>query len=120
MGACYMGKDDRRKYARYSKQCIINFQIIESSSQANEQEEAVVLDYSKGGVRFSAPRYLKKNTKVFIKLKSDDWGDGITVICQEENADLLEIIGSVMWCMESQERPGEYEIGTQFGDDSEH
>ncbi len=115
-----MGKDDRRKYARFSKQCVVNFQIIASSNRENEQEEGVVLDYSKGGVKFSAPRYLKKNTKVFIRLRSEDWGDGFTVVCQEENADLLEIIGSVMWCMESQERPGEFEVGTQFGDGPEH
>ncbi len=115
-----MGKDDRRKYARYSKQCVINFQIVEASDQKKEQEKGVVLDYSKGGVRFSAPRYLSKNTKVFIKIKSDDWGEGITVVCQEENADLLEIIGSVMWCMENPEKPGEFEIGTQFTDGPEH
>lgn len=109
-----MGEDDRRKYKRHRKPSIINFQIIESPEKQSDKENGVVVDCSKGGVRFSSRKSIQKNTKIYIKLKSDDWGEELTINCQEDNVDLLEMIGSVMWCLESNDRPGEYDIGTQF------
>jgi hypothetical protein len=32
----------------------------------------------------------------------------------------VEVIGSVMWCLESENRPGEYEVGTRFIEQVEH
>jgi hypothetical protein len=110
-----MGEDDRRKYKRHRKPSIISFQIIETPEKnSDDDEDGVVVDYSKGGIRFSSRKSLNKNTKIYIKLKSDDWGEELTVNCQEDNVDLLEMIGSVMWCIESNDRPGEFDIGTQF------
>ncbi len=109
-----MGEDDRRKYTRRKKQSVISFQIIEATNKKIQSQEGVVLDGSEGGVRFSAQRSLHKNTKIYIKLKSEDWGEELTVLCQDEKVDLLEMIGSVMWCLENEEKPGEFEIGTQF------
>lgn len=110
-----MGEDDRRKYQRLKKQSIISFQIIEAPEQVKSQDEqGNVVDCSNGGVRFLSPRSLKKNTKIYIKLKSEDWGEELTINCQDENMDLMEMIGSVIWCLESSDRPGEFDIGTQF------
>ena len=109
-----MGEDDRRKYKRYRKPSIISFQIIESAEKKSDKEDGVVVDCSEGGVRFSTKKSLSKNTKIYIKLKSEDWGEELTVNCSEDNVDLMEIIGSVMWCLESNDRPGEFDIGTQF------
>ncbi len=116
-----MGQDDRRKFDRFKKQSIINFQIIETpEKESDSQEEALMVDCSEGGIRFSGPKALKKNTKIYIKIKSEDWGDELTIFCQKDKEDLFQMIGSVMWCLENEQKPGEFEIGTQFVDMQEN
>jgi hypothetical protein len=109
-----MGVDDRRQFKRQNKQSIVHFQIIENKDQPGQDQEGLVLDYSMGGIRFSVKEPIKKNTRIYIKLDSDEWGKELTVIWKDPNQSLLEVIGSVMWCLESKITPGEFEIGTRF------
>jgi len=108
-----MGQDDRRKYSRRSKQSIISFYVIEENGNKHTHE-GVVVDGSTGGVRFRAKRSLKKNTRLYIKLQSEDWGDELTYHIKKNDLGLIELIGSVMWCLETQDSPGEFEVGTRF------
>jgi len=109
-----MGEDDRRQYKRQNKQSIVHFQVIESKEKPGRPMEGVMLDYSLGGMRFSAREPMGKNTRIYIKLESEEWGKELTVVWKKPNRSLLELIGSVMWCLESSESPGEFEIGTRF------
>ena len=115
-----MGKDDRRQFTRRSRQSIVSFQVIESSGASGVQREGMVKDVSAGGIRFSAKEPLGKNTRISITFDSEEWGKDLTVVYKDPNHSLLDVIGSVMWCLESQESPGEYEIGTQFIDGVEN
>lgn len=109
-----MGEDDRRQFKRQSKQSIVHFQVIEKKDKPGQHQEGVMLDYSLGGMRFSAKEPIGKNTRIYIKLESEEWGKELTVVWKNQNRSLLEVIGSVMWCLESSETPGEFEIGTRF------
>jgi len=110
-----MGEDDRRKYSRKKKQSIISFHVIDDSNE-ELQEEGEVVDGSVGGVRFRSKKSLSKNTRIYIKLDSGDWGEELTYVCKKDDMGLVEIIGSVMWCLENEDRPGEFEVGTRFID----
>lgn len=108
-----MGEDDRRKYQRNRKQSVISFYVIEGDGE-EETRKAVVVDGSEGGVRFRTKESLAKNTRLYIKLDSDDWGEELTYYCKDNGLGLVEMIGSVMWCLENENTPGEFEIGTRF------
>lgn len=108
-----MGQDDRRKYLRTKKQNIISFQIIKEDG-SGETQEGVVLDGSPGGVRFRSKRSIQKNERIYIRMNSDDWGDELVYFIKDDNPSLVEIIGAVMWCLESEDIAGEYEVGTRF------
>ncbi len=108
-----MGQDDRRKYQRKEKQSVISFHIITEDGE-EKIRKALVVDGSQGGVRFSTDESISKNTRLYIKLDSDDWGDELTYCCKDNGVGLVEMIGSVMWCLEKDDAPGEYEIGTRF------
>jgi hypothetical protein len=112
-----MAIDDRRRFKRQKKQSIIHFQVVESKGEIDEDQEgleAMTMDYSLDGMRFSTKEPIKKNTKIYIKLDSDEWGKELTVVWNKTDHSLLEMIGSVMWCLESSESPGEFEVGTRF------
>lgn len=114
-----MATDDRRNFKRKPKQSIIHFQLVESEKESELDDEGMMLDYSPGGLRFSAKKSIKKNTKIYIKLDSEEWGKELTVVWRDPNRNLLEVIGQVMWCLESRENPGEFEIGAMFVGDVE-
>jgi hypothetical protein len=114
-----MGEDDRRQFKRRNRQSIVHFQVIEKRDTGNQDKEGVVLDYSPGGMRFSAKEPIRKNTRIYIKLESEEWGKELTVVWKGADRSLMEVIGSVMWCLESRENPGEFEIGTRFVDEIE-
>jgi hypothetical protein len=114
-----MGEDDRRRYRRGKKQSVISFHVIEDDGR-EIKKEAVVVDGSRGGVRFRSKESLPKNTRLYIKLDSEDWGDELTYFCKESDLGLVEVIGRVMWCLENEQSPGEYEIGTRFLSGVEH
>ncbi len=109
-----MGMDDRRQFQRKNQQSIVHFQVVESTDKPGLDQEGVMLDYSPGGMRFSAKGPLRKNARIYIKLESEEWGKELTVVWKDQKRSLLEVIGSVMWCLESRETPGEFEIGTRF------
>jgi hypothetical protein len=117
-GEAGVGKDDRRQFVRQARQSIVHFQIIESNGHSVDKE-GMMKDCSVGGIRFSAREPLGKNTRISIKFDSEEWGKDLTVVYKDPKHSLLDVIGSVMWCLESQENPGEYEIGTQFIDEVE-
>ena len=108
-----MGQDDRRKYQRNKKQSVISFHII-TEDGTEKTRKALVVDGSQGGVRFRSDESISKNTKLYIKLDSEDWGNELTYYCKDNGLGLVEMIGSVMWCLENDETPGEYEVGTRF------
>jgi PilZ domain len=114
-----MGTDDRRRFKRQRKQSIVHFQVVESKGEPGPDQEGTMLDYSLGGMRFSAKEPIKKNTKIYIKLESEEWGKELTVVWRNPNRSLMEVIGSVMWCLESPETPGEFEVGARFVGDLE-
>ena len=118
-GETEVGKDDRRQFTRRNKQSIVHFQVIESPDSMGADKEAVVKDYSAGGIRFSAREPLGKNTRISIRFESEEWGKDLTAVYKDPKHSLMDVIGSVMWCLESREIPGEYEIGTQFIDETE-
>lgn len=108
-----MGQDDRRKYHRRSRQSIISFHLVEKSGEEKTQQ-ATIVDSSTGGLRLRTRRSMAKNTRIYIKLDSEEWGEELTVHCRDGALGLVEMIGSVMWCLESRDSPGEYEVGTRF------
>ena len=115
-----MGIDDRRQFVRQLKQGILHFQVVESKGKAGPDQEGTVLDYSAGGLRFSTKAPIRKSSKIYIKFDSEEWGKELTVVWSRQERSLLEMIGSVMWCLESSEAPGEYEIGACFLRNVEH
>ena len=110
-----MGEDDRRKHQRKKKQSIVSFHIIQDDGP-KKASEAKIIDGSRGGVRLQTKESFPKNTQLYIKLDSEDWGDDLTYLCKDNGLGLVEVLGSVMWCLESDNSPGEYEIGTCFID----
>jgi hypothetical protein len=92
----------------------VHFQVIENEDAPIKDKEGVMLDYSLGGIRFSTKEPIRKNTRIYIKLDSEEWGEDLTIVWKGPDSSLLEVIGSVMWCLESRENPGEFEIGTRF------
>ncbi len=114
-----MGTDDRRQFRRQHKQSIVHFQVVESQEKSGRDCEGTMVDYSPGGLRFTAKEPIRKNAKIYIKLESEEWGKELTVIWQCPNRSLLEMIASVMWCLESRETPGEFEVGARFEGDTE-
>ncbi len=112
-----MGQDDRRKFSRKKKQSVISFHIIKDEEKQDcekDCQKAEVIDGSEGGVRFKAKKSLSKNTRLYIKLDSEEWGEELTLYCKDGGQDLVEMVGSVMWCLEDDDRPGEFEVGTRF------
>ncbi len=99
-----MGQDDRRKYQRNKKQSVISFHII-TEDGTEKTRKALVVDGSQGGVRFRSDESISKNTKLYIKLDSEDWGNELTYYCKDNGLGLVEMIGSVMWCLENDETP---------------
>jgi hypothetical protein len=114
-----MGEDDRRKYQRKKKQSVISFYLIREDG-GKKTQQGVVMDGSPAGVRFRSETSIAKNTRIYIKLDSEEWGEELTYFCKEKNMELTEVIGSVMWCLESEIIPGEYEVGTRFIGEVEH
>lgn len=108
-----MGIDDRRKFGRKNKQSVISFYVVDDSGGKNRLSGQVI-DGSKGGIRFKSQKPLTKNTKIYIKLDSEEWGEELTYFCRNMKLDLIEVIGSVMWCLEDKNHPGEFEVGTRF------
>jgi hypothetical protein len=108
-----MGEDDRRKFQRRRKQSVISFHLIEEGGEGKIRK-AIVVDGSGGGIRFRAGESISKNTRIYIKLDSEVWGDELTYFCKEDGKNLVEVIASVMWCLENENSPGEFEIGTRF------
>ena len=113
-----MGQDDRRKFARTKKQSIVSFYVIEGDKEG-AMHQGLILDGSPGGIRFRSNHAMKKNTKIYIRLNSDDWGEELTYHIKKDQLGLIEIIGSVMWCLETQDAPGEFEVGTRFVSNSD-
>lgn len=114
-----MGQDERRKFQRQKKQSVISFYVVGDKGK-DKDIEAVVIDSSKAGVRFRVKNSLPKNAKIYIKLDSEEWGEELTYFCKDTGLGLVEMIGSVMWCLESQHAPGEFEVGTRFVGQVEH
>lgn len=112
-GGQVMGEDDRRQFQRKRKQSIVSFYVIREDGK-NSPRQAEVIDGSRGGVRFKTEMSLPKNTRLYIKLDSGEWGEELTYLCKDEDMGLIEVLGSVMWCLESSTTPGEYEVGTRF------
>lgn len=108
-----MAIDDRRRYLRKKKQSIVSFYVIEEDGEKTVRQ-AQVIDGSCGGLRLQINESLPKNTRLYIRLDSDDWGEELTYLCNTNGRELVEIIGSVMWCLEDESTPGDYEIGTRF------
>jgi len=113
-----MGEDDRRHHKRKKKQSIVSFYVIEDEEKSTPQK-AEVIDGSCGGIRLRTSESLAKNTRVYIRLDSEDWGEELTYVCKNGTRGLVEVIGAVMWCLESENTPGEFEIGTCFIDQVE-
>lgn len=108
-----MSEDDRRYHQRKNKQSVVSFYLIEEEKKSALQEAAVI-DGSRGGIRMRTSEYVAKNTRLYIRMDSEEWGEELTYVCKDGARGLVEIIGSVMWCLESESTPGEFELGTCF------
>ncbi len=113
-----MEMDDRRRYPRREKSTIVSYSVLENGK--NEEDIGHVVDGGIGGVRFRAKRSISKNSRVYIRLNSKEWGEDFSGFFVDEKTDNIEMIGMVMWCLESDEKPGEYEIGARFVGFTEH
>lgn len=112
-----MKGNERRESVRISKENSFQFKEIQAGNNHRQSKKGVMIDYSVAGLRFVTDEPLEKNTSLFIQLDLDALGsDDVSWRNLWETGDAvsLNIIGSVMWCLESEHESNVFEIGTRF------
>jgi len=114
-----MATNERRsKERRRGKgQVVFQFATIGEDGRRAGPTHGLLLDYSLAGIRFVTDEQLRKNTELLIELDfsglgkdSEEW----RARWEEQEAERLKVIGSVMWCQEKKDRAGRFEVGTRF------
>ncbi len=114
-----MAKEERRGKERTKGkgQVVFQFATIGEDGRRAGPAHGLLLDYSLAGMRFVTDEQLRKNSELLIELEfaglgrdMDEWRSR----WEEQEAERLKVIASVMWCQETKGRAGEFEVGTRF------
>lgn len=110
-------EDERRQHSRLDRASTIRYQPLQNLAAQDKMRPAVLCDFGGGGIRFLTDERLQKNEQLVIELhfsgwreKDDDW----TRTGNDNDVGNLNAIGAVMWCSESNESSGKFEIGLRF------
>ncbi len=113
----HMQKNERRETTRTNGDGLFQFRKFENGKSSEQQVTVSMVDYSIAGLRFVTDEPLEKNTSLLVRLDlaslGDETGDW-RVLWETGNADSLNIIGSVMWCLASKSDAKAYEVGMRF------
>lgn len=118
-GGLCMAKNERRNGERLRSRNTFQFRKIHTGGDDNDLQnmDGLLVDYSTAGIRFVTCEQLAKNTSLLIQLNLDgldcdevDWRQ----LWETGNAESLNVVGSVMWCLASDHEPGRFEVGTRF------
>jgi hypothetical protein len=112
-----MAENERRNGDRKNRQFAFQFKKIGEEGGQAHSAGGVLIDYSVAGIRFLTGEQLGKNTALLIELDFESFGREMMnwrKLWDEGDASCLKVIGSVMWCLESKQKVGEYEVGTRF------
>lgn len=112
-----MQNEERRESVRISKKNTFQFKKLENGTTSPLSVEGLMIDYSVAGLRFETDEPLEKNTSLFIQLDLDfldndavDWRS----IWETGEAESLNMIGSVMWCLPNKNESNVFEVGMRF------
>ena len=112
-----MEKNERRKGARKTGKFAFRFKKIGEEGRKGPAIDGTLIDYSIAGIRFVTREQLQKNTALVIELDFEKFGyetKNWRSLWDEYEAASLQVIGSVMWCQQNKQIPGEFEVGTRF------
>ena len=112
-----MAENERRKGNRKAGQFVFQFKTLGEEDKKTLPLDGVLIDYSVAGIRFKTREPLRKNTNLLIELEFANFGNETMDwrnLWEEEEANSLKVIGSVMWCQENKKKSGEFEVGTRF------
>jgi hypothetical protein len=112
-----MAGKERRKGGRTRKQVAFQFKTMDANGNNNLPLAGTLLDYSIAGIRFMTGEQLRKNTALLIELDFEGFGKDTAdwrQLWQAGESSRLKVIGSVMWCLESKQTSGLFEVGTRF------
>ena len=114
-----MATEERRVKQRTKGKGRVEFQFVTIGEDGRRAGPAhgLLLDYSLAGIRFATDEQLRKNSELLIELEFAGLGkdmDEWRWRWEEQDAERLKVIASVMWCQENKGRVGEFEVGTRF------
>jgi hypothetical protein len=113
----FMEKNERRKGVRNAGEFAFRFKKIGEKGRKGPVTDGTLIDYSIAGIRFVTGERLEKNTALEIELDFEKFGyetKNWRSLWDEYEATSLQVIGSVMWCQQNKQIPGEFEVGTRF------
>jgi len=112
-----MDSNERREEERINTENEFHFTKVHVDEMSGQNLKGSMVDYSVAGLRFVTAEPLEKNTSLLIHLDLDALdGDGVDWKALWETGDAvsLNIIGSVMWCLESKVESNLFEVGMRF------
>ncbi|MFT5730615.1 MAG: hypothetical protein ACI8PB_004801 [Desulforhopalus sp.] len=113
----YMETNERRESVRINKKRAFQFTKLQEGDTSTHSVEGVMLDYSIAGLRFETDEPLEKNTALFVHLDLNILdNDAVNLKSTWETGDAvsLNVIGSVMWCLASENESNIFEVGMRF------
>ena len=108
---------DRRESERINKENIFQFSKLQDGNIGQLSIEGSMIDYSVAGLRFVTDEPLEKNTALLIQLNLEDLdSDAVDwkTLWETGDAESLNIIGLVMWCLASNLESNAFEVGMRF------
>jgi len=112
-----MDSNERREEERVMAENEFHFTKVHLDKMSEHSLKGSMVDYSVAGLRFVTAEPLEKNTSLLIQLDLDALdGDGVDwkTLWETGDAASLNIIGSVMWCLESKLESKVFEVGMRF------
>jgi len=108
---------ERRQEIRINNHNTFQFKTTQNGQAAQTTSQGLLVDYSAAGIRFITDEPVGKNISLLIQLDLNDfnnddinWRD----LWDTGEEPYLNVIGSVMWCLASDNESGKYEVGTRF------
>lgn len=108
---------ERRESVRINKKRAFQFTRLQEGDTHTHSVDGVMLDYSIAGLRFETDEPLEKNTSLFVHLDLNVLdNDAVNLKSTWETGDAvsLNVIGSVMWCLASENDSNLFEVGMRF------
>lgn len=112
-----MEKVERRKDARINNDTIFQYDIAQENPILPLSKVGQLVDYSPAGIRFITDTPLDKNMSLYIRLNLGSFeGDGIAwrELWEIGDESYLDVIGSVMWCLNHDGKTNKFEVGMRF------